>query len=149
MKSKFSFKLESELSIFYDLENTTRATSISYVGSSVTTYSKLNPGYKIYTVDGFYTNSTWQILDMDTTFMNLTAANLYNVTNWQHEYSAKVRIKNKASNLYSKKYPVFVIIILKERLQHEEFVSARLGQSSQSNIGRFRWTSWCKIIQVI
>ena len=80
--------------MFYDLDNITRATGISYVGSSVTTYSNLNPGYKIYTVDGFYSNSSWQITDIDTMFLNLTESNLYNVTNWRHEYSAKVKHLN-------------------------------------------------------
>ena len=60
------------------------------MGSSVTTYSYLNPGYRIYTVDGFYQNSSWQILDYDQRFLNLTEANLLNVTNWRPEYSAKV-----------------------------------------------------------
>ena len=84
------FDFQSQFSLFYDLDNITRPTSISYVGSSVTTYSYLNPGYRIYTVDGFYQNSSWQILDYDQRFLNLTEANLLNVTNWRPEYSAKV-----------------------------------------------------------
>lgn len=35
---------------------------VSYIGPSVTTYvgdKGLNPGYRIYTVDGDYANSTW------------------------------------------------------------------------------------------
>ena len=72
------------------MENTTRATNVAYVTPSVTTFSFLNPGYRIYTVDGFYQNSTWQILDYDTMFLNLTEANKFNKTSWQIEYSTKV-----------------------------------------------------------
>ena len=74
----------------YDLNNITRATNIAYLGPSVTPESFLNPGYRIYTVDGNYKGSTWQILDYDTMFLNLTEANLYGTPKWRVEYSAKV-----------------------------------------------------------
>lgn len=32
--------------------------SIAYIGPSVTTYQQLNPGYRIYEVDGHYVNSS-------------------------------------------------------------------------------------------
>ena len=32
--------------------------SIAYIGPSVTTYQQLNPGYRIYEVDGDYVNSS-------------------------------------------------------------------------------------------
>ena len=63
---------------------------MSYLGPSVTTTSFLNPGYRIYTIDGDYEESTWQILDFETKFMNLTEANLYGNPKWTLEYSAKV-----------------------------------------------------------
>jgi sphingomyelin phosphodiesterase len=85
----FGHTHHDEFGLFYDLDDLKRASSISYIGSSVTTYSNLNPGYRIYTVDGFYEKSTWQILDYDQMFLNLTETNQYNVTKWQTEYSAK------------------------------------------------------------
>ena len=48
-----------EFKVFYDEVNTTRATNIAYVGGSLTTYSDMNPGYRVYTVDGPRTGSSW------------------------------------------------------------------------------------------
>ena len=48
--------------VFYDLSNTTRATNVLYIGGSVTTYSNLNPAYRIYTVDGNYSASSFRVL---------------------------------------------------------------------------------------
>ena len=45
--------------MFYDLHNTSRAVGVSYIAGSVTTYSDTNPGYRIYTMDGNYTGSSW------------------------------------------------------------------------------------------
>ena len=47
------------IEIFYDLNNFQRPISVAYAAPSVTTYSKLNPGYRIYEIDGFYQNSSW------------------------------------------------------------------------------------------
>ena len=82
---------KSEFKIYYDLKNVTRAVSIAYLGPSITTESFLNPGYRIYTVDGFYKTSSWQVLDFETKYLNLTEANIYNATKWRTEYAARVR----------------------------------------------------------
>lgn len=47
-----------EFELFYDSEDKSRATSIAYVGPSVTPYYNLNPGYRIYYVDGDRPQST-------------------------------------------------------------------------------------------
>ena len=47
--------------LFYD-PATHKPVSVGYIAPSVTTYAGdkgINPGYRIYTVDGYYTNSTW------------------------------------------------------------------------------------------
>ena len=36
-----------------------RPTNVAYVALSVTTYTGLNPAYRVYTVDGFYNGSSW------------------------------------------------------------------------------------------
>lgn len=79
-----------EFKILYDPQNKTRAYAISYISGSVTTYSYLNPNYRIYTIDGAYKNSTYQVLDHENFYMNLTDANLTMKPKWQKEYSAKV-----------------------------------------------------------
>ncbi|CAF0958145.1 unnamed protein product [Brachionus calyciflorus] len=75
--------------LFYDLENLQRPVSVLYISGSVTTYSNLNPSYRIFTLDGDYLNSTFQVLDHETHFLNLTDANLTKKPVWQKEYSAK------------------------------------------------------------
>lgn len=46
-----------EFELFYDERNRHRVTNIAYIGPSVTSYYKLNPGYRIYTIEGDYANS--------------------------------------------------------------------------------------------
>lgn len=57
---------------------------------STTTYSYLNPSFRIYTVDGLYQNTSWQILDYETKILNITEANLSNNPKWKLEYSPKI-----------------------------------------------------------
>lgn len=76
--------------IFYDIQNVSRAINVAYLGPSVTPGSFLNPGYRLYIIDGDYTNSSFQVLDHETMFLNLTDANLTNEPKWEFEYNAKV-----------------------------------------------------------
>ncbi|CAD5118656.1 DgyrCDS7344 [Dimorphilus gyrociliatus] len=61
----------------------------AYVSPSVTTYPNLNPGYRVYTVDGVRINSTFHVLDHETYYLDLDEANRTNIPNWKKEYSAK------------------------------------------------------------
>lgn len=90
----FGHSHNDQFEIFYDYNNITRATNIAYISPSVTTFSYMNPGYRIYTVDGFYDSSSWRVLDHETKFMNITHANLFNQPKWQMEYTAKVFLVN-------------------------------------------------------
>lgn len=47
-----------ELELFYPAEEPYRPSSVAYVGPSVTPYYNLNPGYRIYYVDGDYSGSS-------------------------------------------------------------------------------------------
>lgn len=47
-----------EFQIFYDTTNLGRALSIAYIGPSVSPYFELNPGYRIYYVDGDHSRTT-------------------------------------------------------------------------------------------
>jgi sphingomyelin phosphodiesterase len=86
----FGHTHHDEFEIFYDMENITRATNIAFIGPSVTTFYNNNPGYRIYSVDGFYKSTTWRVTDYETYFLNLTEANLSNRPKWELEYTAKV-----------------------------------------------------------
>lgn len=45
--------------IYYDPKDETHVTGVAYLGPSVTPYIGFNPGYRIYTLDGDYANSSW------------------------------------------------------------------------------------------
>ncbi|XP_035688596.1 sphingomyelin phosphodiesterase-like isoform X2 [Branchiostoma floridae] len=75
--------------LFYDMKNRTRPTNIAYIGPSVTTYQYMNPGYRVYEIDGNYPESSMQVVNQQTYIMNLTEANLTDKPTWQLEYDTK------------------------------------------------------------
>ncbi|KAM4726068.1 sphingomyelin phosphodiesterase isoform 1-T3 [Anableps anableps] len=64
-----------EFQMFYDEETMARPLGVAFISPSVTTYVNLNPGYRIYYVDGNYKNSSRLVLDHDTYILNLTEVN--------------------------------------------------------------------------
>ncbi|XP_073468770.1 sphingomyelin phosphodiesterase [Aquarana catesbeiana] len=64
-----------EFEIFYDEETISRPLSVAYIAPSVTTFIDLNPGYRVYQIDGEYPNSSHVVLDHETYILNLTEAN--------------------------------------------------------------------------
>lgn len=66
-----------------------RATNIAYIGPSLTSYWDLNPGYRIYYIDGDYNGSTRMVVDHETWILNLEEANILNNPIWRKSYSAK------------------------------------------------------------
>ncbi|XP_051902802.1 sphingomyelin phosphodiesterase [Hippocampus zosterae] len=64
-----------EFQIFYDGETVTRPLGVAFISPSVTTYINLNPGYRVYYVDGNYQGSSRLVLDHETFILNLTEAN--------------------------------------------------------------------------
>ncbi|XP_004076363.2 sphingomyelin phosphodiesterase [Oryzias latipes] len=64
-----------EFQMFYDEETMTRAVGVAFVAPSVTTYVNLNPGYRVYIVDGNYKGSSRLVLDHATYILNLTEVN--------------------------------------------------------------------------
>lgn len=47
-----------EIELYYDA-NTTKPAGVAYVGPSATTFTFLNPGYRIYTIDGHHEDSEY------------------------------------------------------------------------------------------
>ncbi|XP_063982786.1 sphingomyelin phosphodiesterase-like [Diachasmimorpha longicaudata] len=77
-----------EFELFYDTENLTRPLSVAYVAPSVTPYDHLNPGYRIYYIDG-EGSSTRHVIDHETWVMNLQEANVRGFPTWRKLYSAQ------------------------------------------------------------
>ncbi|XP_038034940.2 sphingomyelin phosphodiesterase [Anas platyrhynchos] len=79
-----------EFEMFYDEETLTRPVSVAFVAPSVTTYINLNPGYRVYEVDGAYNGSSHAVLDHETFILNLTEANVPGAEpHWQRLYRAR------------------------------------------------------------
>ena len=106
----FGHSHKDEISLFYDLQNISRAVNVAYLGPSVTTLSFLNPSYRIYEVDGNYDQASWQILDYTTMYLNLTETNIYNQTKWKKEYSAREEFN--LENLYPQDWNDFIDNVL-------------------------------------
>ncbi|KAM4619879.1 sphingomyelin phosphodiesterase [Polymixia lowei] len=64
-----------EFQMFYDEATMTRPVSVAFIAPSVTTYINLNPGYRVYIVDGNYKGSSRLVLDHETYILNLTEVN--------------------------------------------------------------------------
>nr|KAG5693323.1 hypothetical protein BaRGS_008399 [Batillaria attramentaria] len=58
--------------VFYDITTLKRPTNVAYISPSVTPYFNLNMGYRIFTIDGNYSSSSWAVLDHETYILNLT-----------------------------------------------------------------------------
>ncbi|NXG40432.1 ASM phosphodiesterase, partial [Dromaius novaehollandiae] len=79
-----------EFEMFYDEETLTRPVSVAFVAPSVTTYINLNPGYRVYELDGAYPGSSHAVLDHETFILNLTEANVPGAKpRWQRLYRAR------------------------------------------------------------
>ncbi|XP_070605448.1 sphingomyelin phosphodiesterase [Erythrolamprus reginae] len=76
--------------LFYDEETASRPLGIAFLAPSVTTYIRLNPGYRVYYVDGIRPGSSSMVLDHETFILNLTQANQPGaVARWQRLYGAR------------------------------------------------------------
>lgn len=64
-----------EFQMFYDEATMTRPLGVAFIAPSVTTFVNLNPGYRVYYVDGNYQGSSRLVLDHETFILNLTEAN--------------------------------------------------------------------------
>lgn len=78
-----------EFEVFYDTATFKTPVDVAFIAPSVTTFSGLNMGYRFYTVDGVYNGSSYEVLDHETYYANLTKANSEGHITWEFEYSAK------------------------------------------------------------
>ncbi|ESO84682.1 hypothetical protein LOTGIDRAFT_131784 [Lottia gigantea] len=84
--------------VIYDSENASRPIGVGYVPGSGTTYNNLNPGFRIYTVDGNYTGSTWAPLDWDNYVAEISKSSAETPPAWVKEYSPRSAYGLKSLN---------------------------------------------------
>uniref|UniRef100_A0A0N5AF90 Sphingomyelin phosphodiesterase n=1 Tax=Syphacia muris TaxID=451379 RepID=A0A0N5AF90_9BILA len=77
--------------VYYDnLNVSSRPIHVNYIAPSLTTYAYNNPAYRIYTVDGDYSGSSYTVLDTDTYSADILTANAKDQPpQFKHTYSAK------------------------------------------------------------
>lgn len=90
----FGHTHQDELEVFYDGhagQPSRRPLGLAYVAPSTTTFNTGHPSFRIYVVDGNYSNSSWAVLDHETYLMNLTEldADPSREPSWKLEYTAK------------------------------------------------------------
>lgn len=94
----FGHTHQDELQVFYEGHassyagrHSRRPLGLAYVAPSTTTFNTGHPAFRIYVVDGNYSNSSWAVLDHETYLMNLTEldANPSREPSWKLEYTAK------------------------------------------------------------
>ncbi|KAF2363499.1 Calcineurin-like phosphoesterase domain ApaH type [Trinorchestia longiramus] len=78
-----------EVLLHYDVDNPNRPVGVQYLTPSNTPYSRLNPSYTLFYIDGNHPESTRAVLDKEIFFMNLTAANSQDDVRWLPLYSIK------------------------------------------------------------
>ncbi|KAF9584348.1 hypothetical protein BGW38_006781 [Lunasporangiospora selenospora] len=80
-----------EFALFYSSssKNAQSALSTAWIGPSVTPYTDINPGFRVYKVD----TKSWNVFDSETYIADLNQANNWDATNsgpnWHLEYSAR------------------------------------------------------------
>ncbi|XP_050322957.1 sphingomyelin phosphodiesterase isoform X1 [Bactrocera neohumeralis] len=85
-----------EFEMFYDPHDLSHPTSIAYIGPSVSPYYDLNPGYRVYYVDGDHDTTTRLVVDHESWIMNLKEANLYDYPIWYKLYTTRAAYNMKA-----------------------------------------------------
>ena len=68
----FAITFQDELNVYYDIEEPSRVSLSALIGPAVTTYSNLNLGYRVYTMDGDYDGTTNALLDAESYYLNIT-----------------------------------------------------------------------------
>lgn len=106
----FGHNHHEEIRLFYDLDEPNRPTNLAYLGGGVTTEPTLNPGYRIYTVDGGYLGASYFVTDFDSYILNITEANLTNKPTCKKAYSAKVKTTQLYKSLDKAFFRNFIII---------------------------------------
>ncbi|XP_058823032.1 sphingomyelin phosphodiesterase-like [Topomyia yanbarensis] len=76
-----------EFNVYYRKDDPSVAVNVAWNGGSTTTFSRLNPNYKVFYVD----RTNFEILDQETWIYNLTEANQHPTRkpNWFKEYTFK------------------------------------------------------------
>ncbi|KAI6652711.1 Sphingomyelin phosphodiesterase-like [Oopsacas minuta] len=74
--------------VYFDPNNITRPFSVLFTAGSVTPLTDLNPGFKIFSVDGGYKECSWGVLDFTSYYMDLMQVDRDDKPVWNIQYKA-------------------------------------------------------------
>jgi len=77
-----------DFKVFFDGE---RPSATAFISPSITPYTDINSGYKVFHFDGARdaSEATWELVDSETFTYNLTEANANGQADWYQLYSTK------------------------------------------------------------
>ncbi|RXG55132.1 Sphingomyelin phosphodiesterase [Armadillidium vulgare] len=64
--------------LYFDPQNSSRVYEIAYIAQSQTTYTDMNPGYKIYTIEGDFNETRYRVIDHENWYLDLDQSNAIN-----------------------------------------------------------------------
>ena len=74
--------------VYFDPANITRPFGVLFTAGSVTPLTDLNPGFKIYSVDGAYKGCSWGVLDYTSYYMDIMKVDKDDTPVWNVQYKA-------------------------------------------------------------
>lgn len=96
--------------MFFDPEDSEKAIKVAFVAQSQTPYTDMNPGYKIYSIDGGRENATYVRLKIIVLYTNLLQFTI--------EY-----FKNSNKFAIFRQIELTVLLVLRAVLNHENWCS--------------------------
>jgi len=85
----FGHTHHDHFSLFYDIQTSKIPNNIAYIAPSVTTFNYMNPGFRTYDIDGGNEDSTWNVVNHDTYYADISQTDDTHPPQWTHEYNAK------------------------------------------------------------
>ncbi|RXG56367.1 Sphingomyelin phosphodiesterase [Armadillidium vulgare] len=64
--------------LYFDPQNSSRVYEIAYIAQSQTTFVDLNPGFKIYTIEGDFNGTRYRVIDHENWYLDLEQSNSIN-----------------------------------------------------------------------
>ncbi|KAL7639245.1 UNVERIFIED_CONTAM: hypothetical protein RMT77_009733 [Armadillidium vulgare] len=75
--------------LYFDPQNSSRVYEVAYIAQSQTTFVDLNPGFKIYTIEGDFNGTRYRVIDHENWYLDLDQSNSINDSVILPLYSAK------------------------------------------------------------
>lgn len=120
----FGHTHQDEFQLFYDEshDNGTkfpqyRPTNVAHVAPSATTFGGVNPGYRIYTINA----ETFDVLNYETYFVNLTSANANSRNRLNMELSYDAKDAFRMTSMHPSQWHLFILNMITDPMLFKKF----------------------------